>query len=170
MKSVWLSWQGIKKSQLVVPDKCLVCRKPCKDRMMVGSIPTDMATAGIRFVLGLVRRFPMAVHLNGDCDARVKSALFKLEGMPIMFMAISSVAVLLAAVLIDVAYVFLVFAMFFVYLFISFMLERSKNWPIRITESMASGDGGAYEFEFRDDAYAAEFAEMNRDIVIDDSK
>ncbi|HEX7025756.1 MAG TPA: hypothetical protein VF268_00800, partial [Gammaproteobacteria bacterium] len=151
MKAVWIDARKLRGSEISWSGKCVVCGNSCERMVAIKAIPTDVTTGGIRFFLGFSRKFLVPMH-SGDvgCEKKVRKSLRRTELYPLLGFVFCSIFVFVLAATINTALIFLVFVLLFLYFGVSYFIERKVEHSIRITESPATGDFGAYGFEFSD--------------------
>lgn len=165
MKSVWVDRERMRIAGQLFPDMCVVCGKPCQDRVRIRATTTNPMVGGIGYLLHATQSFNVPAHRDKGCAKKVRNSLFFLEMIPVMFIAFGSLTSLALAVAVNQVWIFLIFVVVALTAGLDFFLERKVNWWVRVNESPADGLRGAYEFEFMQDSYADAFEERNRSIL-----
>lgn len=166
MSEVWIDAKKMKSCNVQWPKKCVVCGNHCDELAIVKAIPSDVTTGGIRFFLGFSRKFLIPVHSN-NCEKYMRRSLRITELYPLLGFIAFSIAAFILAATVNAAAIFLIFLFLLIYAGVSLFLQRTIIPSVRITESPATGDSGAYGFEILNKQIANDFVMLNVSIILD---
>lgn len=169
MKSVWVNRNKISDKEALFPSVCVVCQQECQERMPVHALVQNPIVGGLGYLLRATTKFNVPAHIEGKgCAKVVRRALFIRITFPNVLMLMASILSLVCAIVIERYLIFLLFpAIATVGIIELLFLEKKKDWWVRIHEGPVGGGGWAYEFEFKDHAYAREFAMRNYSALTD---
>lgn len=167
MMSIWIERHAVGGSLNLFPDRCVVCCDSCNEKTWVKSATTNPLVGGLGYLIGATQKFLVPAHHGNGCARAVSRSLFIRESLPMLLMGTGSLFSLALAVAFDEVFVFIILIFFWLLIVavLDYSLERNKNWWIRIHEVPAAGRCGAYEFEFKNDSYALEFAQRNQAVL-----